>query len=136
VYLAGHDALQGRKYRIACAMAGVESGLRIAQLQPVSKRKEFLASLIAVEQVEASHHFADRVRTGCEDVFESVMGTARKQQAFHIQSQFVTEIIVDKIAASILHIEILIGPWNGILLGDAGNDMDEVGDGTSLVNRQ
>ena len=117
-------------------MAGVESGLRIARLQPVSKRKQFFASFIAIEQVEASHHFADRVWTGCKDVFESAMGTARKQQTFHIQSQFVTEIIVDKIAASILHIEILIGPWNRIILGDAGNDVDEVGDGTSLVNRQ
>ena len=52
------------------------------------------------------------------------MGTACKQQAIDIESQFVTEIVVDIIASAVLHIEILISFGHWIVLRNMGYYVD------------
>ncbi len=61
------------------------------------------------------------------------MGAAREQQAFNIQSQLMTEIIVDIIPVSILHIEMLIALRHWMNLRNTGNSMDALSYVASLV---
>ena len=78
-------------------MAGVESCFRILGSQPLSQSRQFFFRLLAVEQVETSDDGTNWPRTSRQNVLKTAMGTACKQQTVDIQSQLMTEIVVDVI---------------------------------------
>ena len=85
--------------------------------------------------MEAPYDFADREWTDRKDVLQSAMSATCKQQAIYIQNQFVTEIIVDEIAARILHKEVLIGLWYGMCLRNASDDLQTIVYLTTFTDR-
>ena len=74
--------------------------------------------------MEASHDSMHRVGAGRQNVLQSAMCTARKEQTVSIQSQFMTEIVMDVIAVGVLYIEILISLRHRMCLMDMSYGMD------------
>ena len=105
-------------------MAGIESCFRISFFQPLSQSCQFFLCLLSIAQVETTYNAMNRPRTGCKDVLQSTMSTAREKQAIDIQSQLMTEIVVDIISVGILNIKILIPLGHRVNLRDMGNSVD------------
>ena len=79
---------------------------------------------MVIKQVESSDNGFYGIRASRQNILQTVMGTACKQKAIDIQSQLMTEIVVDKIAIGVLHIEILISFGHWMCLRDMGYYMD------------
>ena len=58
--------------------------------------------------MEAAYDLVYRKWTGCKDVFQPAVSTSREQQATCVQSQLMTEIILNILPLRILHEEMLI----------------------------
>ena len=91
-------------------MAGVELCFWIFCFKSLSQSCQFFFSLLTIKQVETTYNGIYWPGTGRQNIFQSAMSTAREQETIDIQGQFVTEIVMDKITVSILHIEIGFHP--------------------------
>ena len=92
--------------------------------ESMSQNRQFFFRLQTIKQMETSDNGMNRPRTSRQNVLQTTVCAARKQQTIDIQSQFVTEIVVDKNAIGVLHIEILISFGHRMVLRDTSYYMD------------
>ena len=136
MYLITHHALQDGKYSITRAMAGVELCLRIGVRQPVRKFFKFGFALMIVEQMESSDNCTNRERTGSKDVFQPAVSTSREQQTICIQSQLVSEIILNVLSLPILDEKMPVSFRHRMNLRYVCYDIDVIANASAMLNRQ
>ena len=134
VKLVAHHLLENSKNMVASAMAGVEPSLWILGFQSLRKSGEFFFCLVSVEQMESSDYGMNWPRTSSQNVFQTAMRTARKQQTIDVQSQFVSKIIVYIVTIRVLHKQMLIPFGHWMFLWDMSDNMKTIGNLTGLIN--
>ena len=85
VNMGGHDGFHYLEYMVACAMAGVEMGIGVISRQSLCQICNLFVRLQTVEQVETSYNGVNGPRTCRQNVFQSVMSTAGKQQSVGVE---------------------------------------------------
>ena len=111
----------------------MEVRLRIRVRQPIGEFTKFILRLMPVEKMETTYDFVHREWCGSEDILQSAMGTASKQQAVSIEGQLMTEIVGDICSFGILDEEVLITLRHRMHLRDAGNDIKVIGYPSALL---
>ena len=134
VKLVAHHLLENSKNMVASAMAGVEPSLWILGLQSLRKSGEFFFCLVSVEQMESSDYGMNWPRTSSQNVLQTAMCTARKQQNIDVQSQFVSKIIVYVVTLRILHKQMLIPFGHRMFLWNMSDNMKTIRNLTGLIN--
>lgn len=134
VKLVAHQRLENSENMVASTMAGVEPSLWILGFQSLRKSGEFFFCLVSVEQMESSDYGMNWPRTSSQNVFQTAMRTARKQQTIDVQSQFVSKIIVYIVTIRVLHKQMLIPFGHWMFLWDMSDNMKTIGNLTGLIN--
>ena len=89
-----------------------------------------------VEQMEATDYCLNVVRTSRQNVFQSAMSATGKQESVHVQSQFVSEIILNVLPLCILDKEMLITFGHRMNLRDVSYYINIVCNASAMLNRQ
>ena len=79
-----HECFESSKDFITSTMAGVEQCFGIGFCKPFCELGEFFRSFMVIKQVETSDNGMNRPRTSRQNVLQTTMGTACKQQAIDI----------------------------------------------------
>ena len=124
--LVAHHGLESSKDLITCTMTGVERCLRIGLFEPLTQGCKFLFALVVIKQMESSDNGLYGIGTCRQNILQTAMGTACQQQAIDIESQLMTEIVVDIIPSGVLHIEILISFGHRMILRDMGYNVKAI----------
>lgn len=131
-----HAIVQRLKCLIPRAMTRIESNPRVTFYQPGGQSPQLLPCLLVVQQMEATHNRLYRVRTGCQDVFQATVGTAREEQPTRVERQLMTEVVGHVLPLPILHTEMTVPLWHRVNLRDTGHDKQVVGYHPTLLHRQ